>query len=401
MAFDLKAATADASFDWSTAFLFGADSQSATDPSIYASSTILTNLLANARTWAATQTITPAADTNALAVSSFSLTGTNAQSIIDIAGTWNTTGTPTAIKMNVTDTASNAAALLMDLQVGGTSKFRVNKSGEINVGQGSISSTAIQFGSATSGFLSNSADVTYVRAGAKMAYLGFLRLSLNSTGYFGWTSSGSADGTVDTFLYRDAANTLALRNSTNAQAFNVYNTYTDASNYERGIFSWSHTTNRLVIGTQHLGSGSARDVTIQYGNFSVSIISIGSTTGAITLGGTIGSIYTNTLRLMGNGGVGAALVTVGAANATSPALKASSTTLQMRLGDDSDFAPMAAALLQTGKAYTVATLPTAATGMIARVTDASAPSIGSTVSGGGAAFALVVYNGSNWTVIGV
>jgi len=51
---------------------------------------------------------------------------------------------------------------------------------------------------------------------------------------------------------------------------------------------------------------------------------------------------------------------------------------------------------------TVATLPgTPTVGMIARVTDATAPAVGSTVAGGGAAAALVWYNGANWTVIGV
>ena len=51
---------------------------------------------------------------------------------------------------------------------------------------------------------------------------------------------------------------------------------------------------------------------------------------------------------------------------------------------------------------TVATLPgTPLVGMVARVTDATAPVVGSTVTGGGAAAALVWYNGANWTVIGV
>jgi hypothetical protein len=50
----------------------------------------------------------------------------------------------------------------------------------------------------------------------------------------------------------------------------------------------------------------------------------------------------------------------------------------------------------------VATLPgTPLAGMIARVSDALAPAIGTTVTGGGAAYALVNYNGANWTVIGV
>ena len=50
---------------------------------------------------------------------------------------------------------------------------------------------------------------------------------------------------------------------------------------------------------------------------------------------------------------------------------------------------------------TVASLPAGPIGRVFRVTDASAPSVGATVSGGGAANALVWYNGTNWTVIGV
>jgi hypothetical protein len=47
-------------------------------------------------------------------------------------------------------------------------------------------------------------------------------------------------------------------------------------------------------------------------------------------------------------------------------------------------------------------LPTAPTvGMIARVTDATTPTVGSTVTGGGAAAALVWYNGTSWTILGV
>jgi hypothetical protein len=51
---------------------------------------------------------------------------------------------------------------------------------------------------------------------------------------------------------------------------------------------------------------------------------------------------------------------------------------------------------------TVAGLPAApVVGMLTRVTDATAPAVGSTVAGGGAAAALCWYNGANWSVIGV
>ena len=50
--------------------------------------------------------------------------------------------------------------------------------------------------------------------------------------------------------------------------------------------------------------------------------------------------------------------------------------------------------------YTVSTLPSATTGMVCYVTDASSPTIGSAVIGGGTAKAMVWYNGYSWTVTG-
>jgi hypothetical protein len=75
--------------------------------------------------------LAPGANGSPLVASGYSLTGANAQSLLDLSGTWNTSGTPIAIKLNITDTASNAASLLMDLQKGGVSQFSVSRSGRI------------------------------------------------------------------------------------------------------------------------------------------------------------------------------------------------------------------------------------------------------------------------------
>src|SRR5262245_45937515 len=80
-------------------------------------------LLNAGNTFSATQTITPAANSQALTVSGYSLTGSNAQALLDLSGTWNTAGNPNGIQLNLTDTASGATGKLMDLQVGGVSKF--------------------------------------------------------------------------------------------------------------------------------------------------------------------------------------------------------------------------------------------------------------------------------------
>jgi hypothetical protein len=53
---------------------------------------------------------------------------------LDIAQTWNTTGTPTAIKLNITDTASNGNSRLLDIQVGGVSKLIFGKNGKLFFG---------------------------------------------------------------------------------------------------------------------------------------------------------------------------------------------------------------------------------------------------------------------------
>ena len=74
-------------------------------------------------------TIDPDDNQVGLAITGTSLTSANAQSLIDLAQTWNTTGNPTAIKLNITNTTSGASAYLMDLQIGGTTQFRVTKDG--------------------------------------------------------------------------------------------------------------------------------------------------------------------------------------------------------------------------------------------------------------------------------
>lgn len=143
----------------------------------------------------------------ALALTPETLTGSAATSGLSVTQTWNTTGTPTALKLDVTDTASNASSLLMDLRVGGVSQFSVSKAGA------GIFSTAVEAGGTTL----SSGGITLNNA-----------RSVNF--------AGTLAGTVnwgDLFIARDAANTLALRNGANAQTFNTYGLYVDASNYRR------------------------------------------------------------------------------------------------------------------------------------------------------------------------
>jgi hypothetical protein len=176
-------------------------------------------------------------------------------------------------------------------------------------------------------------DGTYYAALSQFSF-GAPTWAFSSTLLLSWTNGTATGGTADLTITRDAANTLAQRNGTNAQTFRVYNTYTSSTNYELGKLEWS--SNVFRIGTEK-GSGGGTARTVEVHTDSVSRLAL-DTTGSVRV--------------------------------------------------------------VTG--LTVATLPgTPTVGMIARVTDATAPAVGSTVTGGGAANALCWYNGTNWTVLGV
>ena len=173
--------------------------------------------------------------------------------ISNMTVTWTDSGTTyNAVKMNVTDTASNAASLLMDLQVGTVSKFKVPKNGNP------------VFVVPTSGYLEVNGNGDGFRAanGSAISAYGPYGVRMGASNTLSWGSSADGPATADTTLARDAADTLAQRRTTNAQTFRVYNTYTDASNYERGVFDWSSTANILTIGSQKLGTGAVRNVSI-------------------------------------------------------------------------------------------------------------------------------------------
>jgi len=460
------------------------------------------------------------ANTVGIGATGYSLTGSANASLMDLAGTWNTTGTPTAIKLNITDTASNAASLLMDLQVGGASFGSLAKNGTLTAGRYAASGfSGMQFNASTGVIgLSRSADgavvtswnansnsfnvgtatvsATLVLGGSTDLFLtrrGAANLRLgaadaaapvaqtlsvqsvvagttntagtnftitgsqgtgtgaggslifqvapagtagstpnalvnglrvvpgafagatsstnhilvgtnaqvfisspfdfgielncrNNSGYavglnggttgafigdsgpLAWSSTQSQTGR-DLFLARDAANTLALRNGAAAQTFNVYNTFTDASNYERGFVGWA--SNTFKVGTNSSGTGSNRTLRL-FGVNGIEFATSGSELVRWRVG-TDGNLVANTDNA----------VDIGAVSATRPR--------NVYVGTS----------ITPGAGVVVASLPTPSTGMIARVTDATAPVIGMTVAGGGAAYALVNYNGANWTVIGV
>lgn len=99
--------------------------------------------------------------------------------------------------------------------------------------------------------------------GATFAAPGAIGSTTASTGAFTTLAASTSlalGGNVT--LFGEAANALAQRNGVNAQALRLYNTYTDASNYERAIFDWVGIANNLVIGTAAGGTGIQRNLTL-------------------------------------------------------------------------------------------------------------------------------------------
>lgn len=106
-------------------------------------------------------------------------------------------------------------------------------------------------------------------------------LILSAASYLGFGSSGTAS--PDTFLFRDGvASSLALRNGTNVQNMYIYGTWTNASNWEKLVFTYSG--GAFVVGTQHLGTGVARPLTVQAG---------GTLTHQFGIGGGLAPLSTN------------------------------------------------------------------------------------------------------------
>jgi hypothetical protein len=73
--------------------------------------------------------------------------------------------------------------------------------------------------------------------------------------FTGGIGIGAISPNNDCFIQRDAAGILAQRNGTAAQTFRVYNTYTDASNYDR--LSFFHSSGMATIMAEGAGTGLA------------------------------------------------------------------------------------------------------------------------------------------------
>jgi hypothetical protein len=179
--------------------------------------------------------------------------------------TWNNAGTTfTGIRFNVTDTASAAGSLLMDLRVGGASRLSVSKEGLSTASLGFLGNAGIWIGPSTAlaGLEYYSGSIIFKSGSYYPFYLGNnFEVHLPANGLFGWTAvNNNPYGTsADLSLFRDAADTLAQRRGANAQTSRIYGTFTDVNNYRRLAIAM---TNGGVasIAPQGLGTGASGNV---------------------------------------------------------------------------------------------------------------------------------------------
>jgi hypothetical protein len=182
--------------------------------------------------------------------------------ILNLSQTWNSaTTTFTGLKLNATDTASAGNSKLLDLQVNGTSELKVEP-GVLRTKSGFFIGNIVLYGSGAQRLVVDSGTV---RTGTDIP-LGI--------------------GGTDLYLARDAAGTLAQRRGTNAQTYRLYNTYTNASNYERGFFQWN--SDVLEIGSEGAGTGSEQPVRITAATLKLPNLPTYADNSAATSGGLVG-----------------------------------------------------------------------------------------------------------------
>jgi hypothetical protein len=285
---------------------------------------------------------------------------TTSSPVIDAAQTWNAGGvTFTGLKLNVTDTASGGGSLLMDLQRGGVSQFSVRKdgyasatsgltigpaSGNVNValasvggvsGIGLASTLGIGWVSGPQAF--GTPDLFLSRRGAANLRFGAAdaaapvaqTLSVQSV-VAGTTntaganltitgSQGTGTGAGGSIIFQvapagssgTAQNALVnLLEVTSTRRLSLYNTYTDATTFERANIFWD--SNVLKIGTEK-GSVGGTARALEFQTDGTTRLTIAATTGNVT---TTGSVTTEAPT----GGTAAAwrLGTVASVSPTSP-----------------------------------------------------------------------------------
>lgn len=204
--------------------------------------------------------------------------------------------------LNTTVTTLNIGGAATAIAIGAATGTLTLANPSVRFADGSGAAPSITFASAT--------DTGIFRAGNQVAIAiagGEKHTFTASTYYFLDNGARIALGIgSDVNLYRDAANTLALRSDANAQTFRAYTTFTDASNYER--FAINTAAGSITLAAETAGTGTD-DVYLVLAPAGAGTV-VGSTAanGDLTLEGTSHATKTTSYVILqptgGNVGIG-------------------------------------------------------------------------------------------------
>lgn len=229
-----------------------------------------------ANTFTALQTITQAsANAGIIASTGYSLTGSNATNMVDLAGTWNTSGNPVALKIAITDTTSGATSKFASFlagAAGATEIFSLAKTGNTVWFDGTRSLTLEMNQSpvSTPSLSANGTNLLFLQTlGAAFAHwaggVGFytgdgVNTRINANAVFGWVSDNRSDTSAsDLKLTRKGAANLqhgaADAAAPVAQTLSVQSVVAGTSN--------TAGANLTITGSQGTGTGAGGDIIFQ------------------------------------------------------------------------------------------------------------------------------------------
>lgn len=214
--------------------------------------------------------------------------------ILDLSQTWNgPTVTFTGLKVNVTDTNSATASLLLDLQVGGTSKFSVTKAGGATVAgpflfpDGTVAAPSIAFSSQTGlGFYRAAASIldlaipVYSVTVPMVRYSGSVGQILGAGIGIGFVASGGAGGTITSYLRSPGAAQLLVSSTQSETSGYGLSSGTDGTMALRGR-AFTAGTGNLDVGAKITAYNN-----ISTAGWGVEVVQAQATTGTVSNGGT-------------------------------------------------------------------------------------------------------------------
>lgn len=179
--------------------------------------------------------------------------------VLDLSQTWNNGAVAfTGALMNITNTASDAASKLLNVQVDGNDRFRFDSNGEFRIlNSAGTESVTVRLNGTAAQFLSNDNFANINLGSRNSIYATFDDTYAAVSDSIQISTSGSVVGQGTIQLHGIADDQLDLRRGTNAQTYRVFNTY-DGTNDEWGYMQWD--TNVLEFGMTNTGTGSAREV---------------------------------------------------------------------------------------------------------------------------------------------